>query len=63
MKFINTWCEPSTHCRPLEKSHELELGKDVVEEERCLTVKSTFPTSPNIINHQSKRNEQIIKKT
>lgn len=57
MKFINqdqTWREPLIHCWPLEKSHELGLGKDVVEEERCLTVKSTFPTSPNIIIRQSK---------
>lgn len=41
-----TWCVPPIHCCPLLKSHV--VGKEVVDEERCITLKSTFPTSPNM---------------
>jgi hypothetical protein len=46
----NTWWTPfPTHCWPLLNAHE--LGNEVVDEERCLTVKSTLPASPNIQSH------------
>jgi hypothetical protein len=41
-----TWCVPAIHCCPLLNSHV--LGKLVVEEERCITLKSTFPIIPNM---------------
>lgn len=50
MNGNRTWCVPlPIHCWLLDNSHD--VGKEVVDEERCLTVKSTFPTSPD---HQVK---------
>ena len=47
-----TWCVFPIHCWPLLNSHV--LGNELVEEERCLTVKSTFPIIPNTsVRHMS----------
>lgn len=46
------WCVPPIHGWLLEKSHV--LGKEVVDDERCITVKSTFPISPKYHHQRTK---------